>query len=175
MQRGSARGPDNFFRSAVGQRHQRVAQLGGRACNHRFVGLAGKRAGRRRYKPSGCKPMPENITVDATSPINIGVLANALFYYRCTDYDDQVKAVLNEASAWVAARAPGVDKPAIVLDIDETSLSNWEQIYHNKFGYVPSGACDLKAQSACGQRDWELARRRPRLGRHSTFSTLRKS
>ena len=30
-------------------------------------------------KPSGCKPMPENVTVDATLPINIGVLANALF------------------------------------------------------------------------------------------------
>jgi acid phosphatase len=108
--------------------------------------------------------MPENITVDATAPINIGVLANALFYYRCTDYDDQVKAVLNEASAWVAARAPGVDKPAIVLDIDETSLSNWEQIYHNKFGYVPSGACDLKAQSACGQRDWELSAQATAIG-----------
>src|SRR5262249_27469041 len=53
--------------------------------------------------------------------------------------------------------APGVDKPAIVLDIDETSLSNWEPIYHNKFGNVPSGSCDLKAQSACGQRDWELS------------------
>jgi hypothetical protein len=108
-------------------------------------------------KSSGCKPMPENVVVDTTSPINIGLLAGALVYYRCTEYDDQVKAALSEASAWVAARAPGVDKPAIVLDIDETSLSNWEQIYHNKFGYVPSGACDLKAQSACGQRDWELS------------------
>lgn len=108
-------------------------------------------------KPSGCKPTPEKVEVDTTSPINIGVLASALVYYRCTDYDDQVKAVLNEAGAWVAACAPGVNKPAIVLDIDETSLSNWEQIYHNKFGYVPSGSCDLKAQSAGGQRDWELS------------------
>ena len=115
-------------------------------------------------KPSGCRPMPENVAVDTTPPINIGVLANALFYYRCTDYDDQVKTVLNEAGAWVAARAPGVDKPAIVLDIDETSLSNWEQIYHNKFGYVPSGACDLKAQSACGQRDWELSAQATAIG-----------
>jgi hypothetical protein len=95
--------------------------------------------------------------MDAKAPINIGVLADALIYYRCTDYDDQVKTVLNEASAWIAARAPGVDKPAIVLDIDETSLSNWEQVVHNKFGYVPSGSCDIKAQSACGQREWELS------------------
>jgi predicted secreted acid phosphatase len=91
------------------------------------------------------------INMDAKAPINIGVLADALIY------DDQVKTVLNEASAWIAARAPGVDKPAIVLDIDETSLSNWEQVVHNKFGYVPSGSCDIKAQSACGQREWELS------------------
>jgi len=76
---------------------------------------------------SDCKPMPDNpmpgkVAVDAAPQINIGVLVNALIYYRCTEYDDQVKAVLNEASAWVAARASGVDKPAIVLDIDDTSL-----------------------------------------------------
>ena len=42
-------------------------------------------------------------------------------------------------------------------DIDETWLSNGEQIVHNSFAYVPSGNCDLKAQSACGQRAWELS------------------
>jgi HAD superfamily, subfamily IIIB (Acid phosphatase) len=118
-------------------------------------------------KPTGCDPMPGKVSLDATAPINmdpkapinIGLLGDALIYYRCTDYDDQVKAVLNEASAWVAARAPGVDKPAIVLDIDETSLSNWEEIVHNKFSFIPSGACDIKAQSACGQREWELSAR----------------
>jgi hypothetical protein len=114
--------------------------------------------------PASAPAAADVVAVDTTPPINIGVLANALFYYRCTDYDDQVKTVLNEASAWVAARAPGVDRPAIVLDIDETSLSNWEQIYHNKFGYVPSGACDLKAQSACGQRDWELSAQATAIG-----------
>jgi predicted secreted acid phosphatase len=116
-------------------------------------------------KPTGCDPTPEKVPLDATAPINmdakapinIGVLVDALIYYRCTDYDNQVKTVLNEASNWVAARAPSVDKPAIVLDIDETSLSNWEEIVHNKFGSIQRGACDIKAQSACGQREWELS------------------
>src|SRR5262245_33857872 len=58
-----------------------------------------------------------------------------------------------------AERAPAVSKAAVVLDIDETSLSNWDEIYHNKFAYIPSGACDLKSTSACGQRAWELSAR----------------
>ena len=110
-------------------------------------------------KPSGCKTPPEKVTVDTTPPINIGILANALVYYRCTEYDGDVTATLNAARAWVAKRAGEVAKPAIVLDIDETSLSNWEEIYHNNFGYIPSGACDLSGASACGQRAWELSAR----------------
>jgi hypothetical protein len=153
MQRGSARGPDNFFRSAVGQRHQRVAQLGGRACNHRFVVLPASAPAAADDKPSGCKPMPENITVDATAPINIGVLANALFYYRCTDYDDQVKAVLNEASAWVAARALGVDKPAIVLD-DETSAFQLGTDLSQQIRLCPEWR--LRSESAIGMRTARL-------------------
>jgi len=39
----------------------------------------------------------------------------------------------------------------------KTSLSNWEQIYHNDFAYIPSGACELKSGSAFGQREWELS------------------
>jgi len=44
-----------------------------------------------------------------------------------------------------------------VFDIDETVLSNWESLYHNRFAYVPSGPCDLAAPAPCGQRDWELS------------------
>ena len=79
--------------------------------------------------PSGCKPPPEKVAVDTTPPINIGILANALIYYRCTDYDADVTAALGAARDWVGKRAPEVAKPAIVLDIDETSLSNWEEIF----------------------------------------------
>lgn len=47
-------------------------------------------------KPSGCNLMPDNpmpgkVAVDAASQINIGLLANALIAYRCTEYDDQVR------------------------------------------------------------------------------------
>jgi hypothetical protein len=110
-------------------------------------------------KPAGCDPLPERKTLDTTPPINIGLLADALIVYRCTDYDADVANTLAQARAWVAQRAPQVSRAAIVLDIDETSLSNWEEIYHNKFAYIPTGACDLKSGSACGQRAWELSAR----------------
>ncbi len=45
------------------------------------------------------------------------------------------------------------------LDIDETSLSNWEVIYHDHFAYFADGSCDLGAKIACGWRDWFLSAR----------------
>ena len=37
----------------------------------------------------------------------------------------------------VATAKPG-EKLAVVLDIDETSLSNWSVELHNDFGYIPT-------------------------------------
>jgi hypothetical protein len=107
--------------------------------------------------PSGCQPLAQIETLDLTPPINIGVLKTHLVHYRCTAYDDDVKNALAQARDWIAQHVGEYEKPALVLDIDETSLSNWEQIYHNDFAYIPSGTCDLKSGSACGQREWELS------------------
>ena len=56
-------------------------------------------------------------------------------------------------------RAPDVAKPALVLDIDETSLSNWLEIEQNDFGYIPGGPCILQAGTPCGNLAWELSAR----------------
>ncbi len=106
---------------------------------------------------SGCQDPPKRQTL--TWPVNIQLLPDQLIVYRCSDYINDLAAALAKARAWVENRAPQVEKPAIVLDIDETSLSNWEEIYHNKFAYVPSGACDLSSTSTCGEREWELSAR----------------
>jgi acid phosphatase len=90
-------------------------------------------------------------------PINIGLLATALREYHQCGYDGDVKTVLDAARAYVVQEAPRVSKAAVVLDIDETSLSNWAQVEHNAFAYVASGPCDLKSSFACGQRQWELS------------------
>jgi acid phosphatase len=50
-----------------------------------------------------------------------------------------------------AASAP---RPAIVLDIDETSLSNWPAYRANGWGRVVNGPCDLE-KGPCGLRAWQ--------------------
>ena len=47
-------------------------------------------------------------------------------------------------------RAGEVARPALVLDIDETSLSNWPRIVADDFGYIPSGTCNRLPKGPCG-------------------------
>jgi predicted secreted acid phosphatase len=103
-----------------------------------------------------CTPPPPASVFDPSRP-NLGQLKLQLLYYQCSAYDADVRAELARARAWVERRAGQVVNPAIVLDIDETSLSNWVQIKRNDFGYIENGACDGDTQSACGQRDWVLS------------------
>jgi acid phosphatase len=105
---------------------------------------------------AGCPQAQPAAAFDTTWPINIGLLQQRLIAYRCNDYMKEFAAEVAKAHAWVGQRAPQVARPAVVLDIDETSLSNWEQLYHNQFAYVPSGPCDLKSGTPCGQHEWEL-------------------
>jgi acid phosphatase len=109
---------------------------------------------------AGCPTSTAKQAVDTQWPINIGILAQQLIVYRCADYLKDFAAVTDKARAFIAQRAPQVEQPAVVFDIDETSLSNWKAIYHNQFGYVATGACDLgDANELCGQHAWELSAR----------------
>lgn len=76
-------------------------------------------------------------------------------YYRCA-YRRDVEQVLDAAWTHVSQRAGQVANPAVVLDIDETSLSNWIEIWQDDFAYIADGPCDMKPGTACGQRTWEL-------------------
>jgi hypothetical protein len=114
-------------------------------------------AARPRPRPGGpnCTPPAPASAFDPAGP-NLGQLKLQLLYYQCSAEAD-VRTELAKARAWVEQRAGQVVNPAIVLDIDETSLSNWAQIKRNDFGYIENGACDGDTQSACGQRDWVLS------------------
>jgi acid phosphatase len=69
-------------------------------------------------------------------------------------YDEEVARVLAAARAWLEGRAKTAVKPAVVLDIDETSLSNWPAYRLNGWGRVLSGGCDLQ-HGPCGLRAWQ--------------------
>lgn len=69
-------------------------------------------------------------------------------------YDAELAAVVREAEAWLEERAPTATKPAIVLDIDETSLSNWPAYRVNGWARVIDGPCDLE-KGPCGLRAWQ--------------------
>lgn len=105
--------------------------------------------------PAGCASLPPRQYIDATRPRNLGQLKIQLVRYRCTRYDVEIAATLRRARVWIEHRARRVAKAAIVLDIDETALSNWKAIYHNDFGYIVDGGCDFATRSACGQAAWE--------------------
>lgn len=103
---------------------------------------------------------PSGQTLEETRPLNIGQLKRQVMDYVCAgDYDRDVAKALAEAQSFVEQRAGAVRKPALVLDIDETSLSNWPEIRANDFGYIPNGPCVLARHAGCGVRSWELSAR----------------
>jgi acid phosphatase len=105
--------------------------------------------------PIGCERPISAPKLDATNPLNLGQLKYRLIQYRCTRYDSDIAKEIGKARIWITKRATQVPKPALVLDVDETALSNWPVMYHNDFGYVADGDCDLKTRRACGQNAWE--------------------
>lgn len=69
-------------------------------------------------------------------------------------YERDFAAVVDQARAWLESRVKAVPRPAIVLDIDETSLSNWPAYRANGWGRVTAGSCELPG-GPCGIRAWQ--------------------
>lgn len=107
----------------------------------------------------GCDQIAAPPPPDLSVPDNIDFFKKRLLYYRCTAYEDDIAKVLGDAKKWVSARAPQVQRPAIVLDIDETSLLNWPRIYTDDYAYFPSfpgdGCGFKKVGDPCGDLDWQ--------------------
>jgi predicted secreted acid phosphatase len=75
-------------------------------------------------------------------------------YIRSGRYEADLARVADSARSWLEERARTAARPAIVLDIDETSLSNWPAYRINGWGRVVNGPCDLE-QGPCGLRAWQ--------------------
>src|SRR5689334_615340 len=93
--------------------------------------------------PAGCGVSAPTVGWSAKpEPSNLTLFKRRLIDYRCKRYDAELARVDRAAAAWIARRAPHVARPALVLDIDETSLSNWTVIYHNDFAFFREGDCN---------------------------------
>lgn len=102
---------------------------------------------------------------EPAQPPNLGDLkAQVLAYKNSGGYERDLAAVAGTAKAYIEAHAAEVSKPALVLDIDETSLSNWPEIIANDFGYIPSGSCARLPKGPCGARAWELMAKAKAIG-----------
>jgi acid phosphatase len=111
----------------------------------------------------------------AAEPANLGLLKNELHsYHGYGGYDRELAAVDALAPAFVAGHLAGVKKAAIVLDIDETSLTNWPEIAADDFGYISGGPCDALPKGPCGASAWELsAKAAPIVPTLALFQALR--
>ena len=106
-------------------------------------------------------------------------------YIASGAYDRDFARAVADARAYLEQRAKSSSRPAIVLDIDETSLSNWPAYKVNGWVRIQNGPCDLQ-QGPCGLRAWkglaqskaltptlELAKRARELGVAVFFITGR--
>jgi len=88
-------------------------------------------------------------------PANVGDAKTAAIQYHDSGaYDAGLAEVNAQAMNWIATAARSTDRPAVVFDIDETALSNWEVIRANDFGRFINGPCNLP--DACAWRAWDL-------------------
>ena len=100
---------------------------------------------------------PAPIVPPPVQPANVGDLKIAATqYYDSGAYLTDLQLAAAPAIAWINDEAPRVNRPAVVFDIDETALSNWEAIKANDFGRVIDGPCTELPAGPCGWRAWDL-------------------
>jgi len=116
------------------------------------------------YAAKCCPPQALSLDVPQPSdlqaieePMNLGEYKRKLTNYKCSgDYDKAVAEELDKAIEYVEQHASDAPKPALVLDIDETSLSNWPAMLTSDYAFIKKGACDLTIDGACGLEAWQL-------------------
>jgi acid phosphatase len=113
----------------------------------------------------GCAPVavaqppapPTPIVPPPVQPANVGDLkTEATAYYESGAYLTDLQLAAVPAAAWIDEEAPRVARPAVVFDIDETALSNWDAIQANDFGRVIDGPCAEPPKGPCGWAAWDL-------------------
>lgn len=89
-------------------------------------------------------------------PQNVGdAIVAAAAYHDSGEYQRDIALVAKKAVDWIGERAPLTSRPAVVFDIDETALANWEIIQRDNFGRPIQGPCDLALDGPCGWAAWD--------------------
>jgi acid phosphatase len=104
---------------------------------------------------AGCAHAPAHDHGAGASLPNLGLVKAKLLDYGKSDYANDLATVAAAAEKYVVTRAPQVARPALVLDIDETSLSNYAQLVANDFGYIKKGGCEFLPEGPCGTLKWD--------------------
>jgi acid phosphatase len=111
---------------------------------------------------SGCAGTAASTAPAVTSPPNLADAKRQVTEYVDSGrYDADVAAVAAQARAFLESRAQRGGKLAIVVDIDETALSNLPSIRANDYGFIVGGPCELP-RGPCGLFTWiGMARAEP--------------
>ncbi len=103
---------------------------------------------------------PTTVLVEAT-PSLVETKWQVDAYVDSGRYEAEVAAAVDPARAFLESRVARGGKLAIVLDVDETALSNLPSLRANDWGFIVSGPCDLP-RGPCGLLAWiGMARAEP--------------
>ena len=120
-----------------------------------IVGIVACASGQRSIAATPPSAPPQTATVATDVPNLYEDQRQVDEYIRSGRYDKDVAKVIAAARAWLEERAKTAVKPAIVLDIDETSLSNWPAYRVNGGGASSTAAATCskaRAVSVLGKR-----------------------
>jgi len=101
-------------------------------------------------------PAPNHVPDPPPPPLNLGTIKKLLLDYHAKYYNDDVAAVFESAKKFIEQNAARSKRPALVLDIDETSLTNWPNLAADDFGFIADGSCDVLPAGPCGFNRWIL-------------------
>ena len=103
-----------------------------------------------------CPSLPEPHTPTGAGTLNIDKVKDLLRDYHDTQYAQDMAAAYAIVQKYVEKRAGEVKSPAVIMDIDETVLSNWRNLAADDFGFFRHGNCDDLPNGPCGFDAWIL-------------------
>jgi acid phosphatase len=110
---------------------------------------------------AGCASGAVTAPVSAPPPSLVDAKRQVAEYVDSGRYESDVAAAVAPARAYLESRLARGGKLAIVLDIDETALSNLPSLRANDWGFILGGPCEPPS-APCGLGAWiGLARSEP--------------